>query len=246
MSERFNLPFKASPCRSPIRLLRNRWNARGLPVGLDEWRYVKCSYSQFGEDLLILSALDEGGWKGPAYYVDAGAFDPVMLSNTLRLSQMGWKGINIDPNPLHIQRFLAMRSHDINLPVAVAAIPGLRNFLLYTSEHDPTGHLEESAEITQSLLGETPESAIEVETLPLAAILDRYLPKDSMFGFLNVDCEGSDLEVLKSNDWSRYRPWVIAVEDHVRDHESKVENFCVEQGYRLFAQAHITKIFVPR
>jgi hypothetical protein len=59
-----------------------------------------------------------------------------------------------------------------------------------------------------------------------------------------VDSEGVDLEVLKTNDWSRYRPWVIAVEDHTQACESEVESFCIGQGYRLFAQAYITKIFL--
>jgi hypothetical protein len=83
-----------------------------------------------------------------------------------------------------------------------------------------------------------------VEALPLAAILDRYLPEDSTFGFLNIDCEGFDLEVLKTNDWSRYRPGAIAVEDHSLVQKSEISDFCTAQGYRLFAQAYITKIFL--
>ena len=93
-------------------------------------------------------------------------------------------------------------------------------------------------------MGWPPESTIQVETLPLVTVLDRHLADGSNFGFLNVDCEGFDLEVLKTNDWSRYRPWVIAVEDLTQARDSQVENFCLGQGYRLFAIAHVTKIFL--
>jgi hypothetical protein len=39
---------------------------------------------------------------------------------------------------------------------------------------------------------------------------------------LNIDAEGMDLEVLKSNDWTRFKPKVILVEggtDYLKDYE---------------------------
>ena len=119
---------------SSVEFLLRRLTSRILPVGSEEWRYANCSFSQFGEDLLVVAALETAGRKGTAYYVDVGAYDPVWYSNTLLLSKMGWKGINIDPNPHNAKKFLALRPRDINLEMAVAPTQGRRDFHLYAFE----------------------------------------------------------------------------------------------------------------
>ena len=43
-------------------------------------------------------------------------------------------------------------------------------------------------------------------------ILRRHLPPDTQIDLLNIDVEGLDLEVLQSNDWSKFKPKVIIVE----------------------------------
>lgn len=51
-----------------------------------------------------------------------------------------------------------------------------------------------------------------IELHPLSKILDNYLDRDTKLDFMSVDAEGFDLEVLKSNDWDKYRPTVLLVE----------------------------------
>ncbi|MCW5198181.1 FkbM family methyltransferase [Desulfobulbus sp. F3] len=36
--------------------------------------------------------------------------------------------------------------------------------------------------------------------------------------FLSVDAEGVDLKVLKSNDWNKYRPYIVLAEDRHCNH----------------------------
>jgi hypothetical protein len=48
----------------------------------------------------------------------------------------------------------------------------------------------------------------------LREILDEYLPVRQKVDFMNVDVEGKDLEVLESNDWVKYRPTLVVVEDN--------------------------------
>jgi hypothetical protein len=47
---------------------------------------------------------------------------------------------------------------------------------------------------------------VPLKTRALGSILDEYLPLGQKLDFLNVDVEGSDLAVLSSDDWSKYRP----------------------------------------
>ena len=57
--------------------------------------------SQFDEDLKILKFFKEKG-----FYVDIGCYHPIRYSNTYRMFKLGWKGMNIDLNPLSIEFFM--------------------------------------------------------------------------------------------------------------------------------------------
>jgi hypothetical protein len=53
------------------------------------------SYSQFGEDKLILKYFG----KLDGVFVEVGAFHPVQLSQTYLLEQNGWSGALVEPLP---------------------------------------------------------------------------------------------------------------------------------------------------
>ena len=81
---------------------------------------------------------------------------------------------------------------------------------------------------------------ISVKTRPLHSVLDEFMPKGQSIDFLSVDVEGFDLEVLRSNDWTRHRPAVVVVECmDMYQHECfvgiPVYSFLVSQGYTLWA-----------
>ena len=81
------------------------------------------------------------------------------------------------------------------------------------------------------------KAEIPVPAMPLAEIFERYLPQGQTIDFLDVDVEGHDLEVLESNDWQRFRPKVIVVEDEELDpRESRIVRTMNRQGYELCGQ----------
>ena len=64
-------------------------------------------------------------------FIDVGAFHPFKLSNTMLLSQLGWRGINIDCDPVKIARFERLRPRDQNICAAVADVPRDMIYLEY-------------------------------------------------------------------------------------------------------------------
>ena len=67
--------------------------------------------------------------------------------------------------------------------------------------------------------------------------LKRSFQQGQTIDFLNVDVEGHDLDLLESNDWQRFRPKVIVVEDEQLDpRESKIVRAMNGHGYELCAQ----------
>ena len=90
------------------------------------------------------------------------------------------------------------------------------------------------------------EKSIKISVRPLDEILRCYLAGQKI-DFLNVDVEGLDLDVLQSNDWSRYRPKIVLVEIlRVSLHklqENQVVKFMEQQGYALYAKQVNTVFF---
>jgi hypothetical protein len=63
------------------------------------------------------------------------------------------------------------------------------------------------------------------------------LAAEQVIDFLSVDVEGHDLSALESNDWSRFRPKFVVVEDEQTDvNKSEIVRFMKNQGYEVCAQ----------
>ena len=72
-----------------------------MPSLLEEVRAMRFSYSQFGEDLVGAHHFSDFD-NSTGRFVDVGAFHPFKYSNTILLSQLGWRGINVDCDPVKV------------------------------------------------------------------------------------------------------------------------------------------------
>ena len=79
--------------------------------------FFKSSHSQFGEDKKIIKLFDKNE-KG--VYLDIGCFHPIRQNNTYLMHKLGWKGVNIDLNPLSIELFNIARPNDVNICAALS------------------------------------------------------------------------------------------------------------------------------
>lgn len=201
------------------------------------------SFSAFGEDRLILKFLS----KQPAgFYVDVGAHAPIDYSNTYALYQRGWRGIAIDPDPDAIAGFHRDRPEDIALQVAIGTQPGKVTLHLF---NDRSMNTIDPATFARVLANprKRHQGSITVESRTLGSVLAEHVPAGQPIGFLNIDCEGADLDVLRSNDWARFHPALLAVEDLDLDLErvtsSHVFRFLRPLGYRLVSHLHYTSLY---
>jgi len=207
-----------------------------LKQALDRFlfRYRRRAYSQFGEDL-FLDAYFRGQAKG--VFVDVGAFHPRQFSNTQLLYERGWRGLNVDATPGSMRLFDALRPGDVNVEAAVSDTPE-RVVLHSWGLHAENTIAADQVRAAEQALGPAPER-IEVAARTLTEILDASPLRDAEIDLLTVDAEGADLAVLRSLDWSRYRPRIVIGEAFRRDLESLVASktyvFLRERGYRLVA-----------
>jgi len=213
-----------------------------LPINYFQWQI---SYSQEGEDMVLRSFYEgKKGYKG--FYIDVGAHHPSRFSNTNFFYKKGWRGINIEPTPGAIKAFNIFRRRDINLNIGISS---KKDMLLFYCFNEPAlnGFSKEvSEERNNSSKKYKIIKEIEVETRPLADVLDEYLPKDQQIDFLTIDVEGLDLQVLQSNNWEKYKPTYIVVEDSINFTtlaDSDVYSFLEKQGYSIIAKTMRTLFF---
>jgi FkbM family methyltransferase len=226
-------------CWSLLYLLRNRrqgWLTR------EEIRLARLSFSQFGEDLAIEELIGKLGIER-GFYVDVGAFDPVVFSNTLLLFRRGWSGINIDVEEEKIGRFRRFRPRDWNVVCGVSKVAGRKTFGRYADA--PTTRMITSRD-THSVLGDEVIDTFEVQTKPLQSILDESPFRAKRIDFLNIDCEGADLEVLQSLDFAIHQPRVVAVEALDIAAERDICAFMRPKGYEMTHHLGLTRLFLLR
>ena len=199
-------------------------------------------YGQDGEDVILDRMLER---QAVGFYVDVGAHHPVRFSNTYLFYQRGWRGINIDAMPGSMKKFEQLRPRDINIECGVAGNAGK---LMYHRFNEPALNTFDAAEA--QLKNKPPYQmidAVEVSVERLDALLVRHLPARQRIDFLSVDVEGKDEEVLRSNDWSSFRPRFILAEtlrtNMLSLGECPVVNFLRSVGYTPVCKAYNTSFF---
>lgn len=207
---------------------------------------AKISFSQEGEDLVVSDMLIEK--KEPGFYVDVGAHHPLRFSNTLIFYMKGWNGINVDAAPGSMDAFNKMRPRDVNLECAVDENPGQITFFQFNEPALNTC----SAERAEFLLKETPYQLVGrqvVEVRRLDRILSEHLPKGRNIDFLSVDVEGLDMRVVRSNDWTLYRPGLVLLEDSKSDilniENNEIYKFMESVGYRPVVKLPRSVVYQP-
>lgn len=233
----------ASPLKQLVKSYKNlfkKLNSSSAPRPI----YHRLSYSQEGEDMVLSRIFEE---KDKGFYVDVGAHHPQRFSNTYYFYLLGWHGINIDAMPGSMNLFYEIRPQDTNLELAIS---DREQLLVYYSFNDSAlnSFCKNKAEEYQESCNYQLIEEREIQTYSLTKILDQYLPENQTIDFLNIDVEGLDYQVLTSNNWNKYRPTILLIEDLQstslnQANESIIANFMSEQNYSLYCKTMNTLFF---
>ncbi len=208
----------------------------------------KYYYSSYGEDVILDHVFEK---QASGFYVDIGAFHPVIFSNTKKLYDRGWRGINVDANCDTITLFNQYRPDDINLNYAISDQEGEADYYSFLEIDEAGGGSGNSLspQIKEAYERQGLKPTVRrVETKPIQFILAKYASNRAI-DFMNIDVEGFDLKALQSNDWELFRPKIIAVEiwmenidyDYLRDDE--VYDYLYSKGFKPFSNTFHTWFF---
>lgn len=194
-------------------------------------------YSQYGEDAVVEGLLER---VQDGFFVDVGCFHPRKYNNTYHLYKRGWRGVNIDLDAVKIRGFRLARPRDTSIHCAISDDPPtdgritVYSFGFYTLIQ--TLSPERAEEFSRKTRLQPAAQTVPCQTLQ--AVLDATPYRGRRIDYLSVDCEGHDLQVLRSLDWKMYRPRLVTIEcegDFRVVMDSEITLFMRALGYELAA-----------
>lgn len=202
-------------------------------------------YSQFGEDAVLMGMIPRQYRNG--FYVDVGAYHPRKLSNTYAFHRRGWRGVNIDMEPIKVRAFALARPRDWNVCAAVSNTQETLTAYSY-GRYD----LGATIDAGQAAAAQLPVAQTRtVTTRTLDEILDASPFAGRQIDLLSIDVEGKDYEALASLDLARYSPKIIVIESlQARSLEgiasSRIHQHLTAAGYDLVSWVQLSLVYRHR
>ena len=191
--------------------------------------------SQLGADKWVLSVVTE-----PSFYVDVGCQDGTFLSNTLVLEKNGWKGICIDAFPKNFD--------DRNTTVVKAVVYSENDkeieFAYSVQEPWCSGITDELGTHKDNLFKNTIIQKHMFKTRTLESILVEH-NAPSEIGYMNLDIEGAEFEVLRVFPFDKYKFNCISIEHNFEtEKRNKIYKLLVMNGYELARSVYVDDWYV--
>lgn len=213
---------------------------------LNGFKYFKISYSQYGEDLVLLKYLDYKKIK-KGKYLDIGAFHPVWLSNTNLLDKKGFTGYCVDLDEERLEWFRFRRGDRVKTICGAVSNSNEEYIEIYKYQRKtPFSQVDTASYDFAKRYSSKSNTKFVTKKIKNYHIDDIY----KMVGkidVLNIDIEGKDFETLKSSNLRIIDPKIILIEDHNNYFPSdEIKKFFTERDYELISICGLTKCFAKR
>ncbi len=189
--------------------------------------------SQLGQDLLVLG---KSGFKRDGYFVEFGACDGVLFSNSHLLEKrFGWSGILAEPD----QKFHACLKKNRTANIETNCVWKTTGTTLTFNETKQIGlsTLDQFSNSDKHKKSRKNGSLYEVLTISLSDMLEKY-NAPHMMDYLSIDTEGSELDILQSLNFQRYRFKIITCEHNNTSNREKIYALLTKQGYTRILTSH--------
>lgn len=176
--------------------------------------------AEIGQDKWVLEKVFPDVANG--YFVDVGSGHGTIGSNSRTLEERGWRGVCIDPFPVHMEGRTCEMFREVVFSKAGMVIA------FHTA-----GGLGGVADTLAKWNDRAPRAPkVYLTTVTLAEILARAA-SPRFIHFVSLDIEGAELEALRAFPFDRYRvaAWTI---EHNREEpkRSQVVALLAQHGYR--------------
>lgn len=175
--------------------------------------------SQFGQDEFIYKNYFNNINKG--IYVDIGAYDGIIGSNTYVFDKLGWSGVCIEPNKVAFNKLINIRN-SYNFNCAVSNYNGIGEFCVID------GYSEQLSGLTDCYCDEH-KKRIDYEleqykcnkryiNVPVKRFYDLLLDTEiKSIDYCSIDTEGSELIIINDIDFDYFDIKMITIENNYND-----------------------------
>lgn len=184
------------------------------------------STAQLFQDLFVLWLRKQAA---PGYFVEFGATDGVMLSNTLMLEQaLGWHGIVCEPARVWHANLHANRRCVIDTRCVWTHTGETLEFIETDSPDIST--IKRFSDSDCHAQTRRFGKVYDVTTVSLADLLTEHGAPERI-DYMSVDTEGSEFDILNSFDFDRFDVRILTVEHNFTDDRQRIHDLLREKGY---------------
>ena len=198
------------------------------PGGPDTGGLEGSATSQLGQDLWVL---EQTGHKRGGFFVEFGATDGVLLSNTLLLERgFGWRGICAEPNPRFFAQLKANRSC-ITAPDCILGRSGQSVEFILADEFVGVVDFADTDEHADKR--EAFRSCGEVITLRSISLEDFLRKYDAprTIDYLSIDTEGSEYDILRDFPFADWDIRLLSIEHNFMPVRADIRALMQGHGY---------------
>ncbi len=196
-------------------------------------KFTKKNYSQFGEDIAILShfknlKISKGS------YLDIGAFHPIWISNTYLLYKNEWNGVVVDLDFEKLKLFKLFRKYDLTINKAVVSSNFKNNKINYYKFNrffSEINTVDKKFAIDKSKQTGFSYNIKKLDTVYINDLLNQF---NNHLNFLNIDAEGIDEELILDIDFEKNKIDLICLESHDQNFKvGRLFKYLVKIEYEL-------------
>ena len=185
--------------------------------------------SQLGQDLW---ALERTNYKRGGFFVEFGATDGVLLSNTWLLEkEFGWSGILAEPNPKFFEKLQANRSCQVS-NACIGARTGEEVEFVFAAEYGGVKNdLLEGPHAKKTVgYANQEEYCTKLKTISLHDFLtSMHAPRD--IDYISIDTEGSEFDILQSFPFDSWNISLFTIEHNYTEQREKIAALMVKNGF---------------
>jgi FkbM family methyltransferase len=168
-------------------------------------------------------------------FVDVGANDPFIESQSYHLEQLGWHGLLVEPLP-NMCELLRQNRTGVVVPYACSSKENHKKILPLIS-FGVCSTLESKLIHTNKVK----QDVIYIETRTLDSILEENNIEEG-FDLLSIDVEGHEIELFKGFDIKKWQPKLVLLEDHVTKQDK--HKFMTSNGYQFLLRTGLNTWYV--
>jgi FkbM family methyltransferase len=210
----------------------------------------KVSFSQFGEDIIMMQMLQRFGVTNITY-LDIGANDPINGSNTYNFYLRGHKGVLIEPNVVLYNKIRKIRPNDTCLNFGISSTEQSEaDYYMFSEAHCGMNTFSEQDALDYEKEGFPIQRVIKMPLKNINKVIEENFTEAPTI--VSLDVEGLDEIILQTFDFNKYQPLLVCVEtvnfnvNRELTKRKSVLDLMASKGYFIYADTHVNTIFCSR